>query len=392
MKILFINAVCGVGSTGRIVTDLARQAKSKGHTVKVACSTIEPIKGVRPDEVITVGSRQDYYLHNLLSRLTDHEGLFSRSVTRKLLSQIKEYDPDLVHLHNLHGHWINYELLFRYLAEEKKKVVWTLHDCWAFTGHCSHFSLLKCEQWKSRCLHCNGLHGYPMCYGKGDVANNFDRKKKAFTSVGDMTIVTPSEWLASLVRESFLGKYPVEVVHNKIDMSVFTPTASDFRKAHHAEGKTIVLGVANVWNQSKGLDDFLKLRELLDERYVMVMVGLTQEQMAGIPGNIIGIQRTNSARELAEIYTAADVFVNLTYQDNYPTVNLEAIACGTPVVSYMTGGSCEAFDKHSGVAVRQGAVGEVPGTIERALLLDEEEILQRAKAFYSYGDYLSLIS
>lgn len=387
MRILFINCVCGVGSTGRIVTDLMQQAKNHGHTVKVACSTVEPILGVEPEEVFVVGSKLDYYAHNILSRITDHEGLFSKLATKKLIKQIRDYDPDVVHLHNLHGHWINYELLFGYLAKEKKKVIWTLHDCWAFTGHCSHFSTLKCEQWKTHCSYCKGLKSYPMCYGKGDVSRNFDRKKAAFTSIKDLTIVTPSEWLAGLVRKSFLYSSNVKVIHNKIDMTIFKPTESGFRKKYGIENSTVILGVSNVWSREKGFNDFLKLRELLDDRFSLVMVGLTQNQLSVIPDGIIGIQRTHSVSELAEIYAAADVFLNLTYQDNYPTVNLEAIACGTPVISYKTGGSCEAFDEKSGIVIEQGAVEEIPHAIQQALKLNKEDILSKSKEFYSYGDY-----
>ena len=387
LKILYINAVCGVGSTGRIVTDLMKEAKQQGHTVKVACSTVEPIRNADPEDVIIVGSKIDYYVHNALSRLTDHEGLYSKAATKKLIRQIREYDPDLIHLHNLHGHWINYEVLFKYLASENKKVIWTLHDCWAFTGHCSHFSLVKCEQWINKCKNCINLKSYPKCIGKGDVVNNYERKEKAFTSIHDMTIVTPSKWLANLVKCSFLKPYNIDVIHNKIDMSVFMPTSNNFRSKNQLQGKIIILGVANVWNKEKGLNDFIKLRELLDERYVIVMVGLTKEQIAIMPNTIMAIERTKNVKELTEIYSAADVFINLTYQDTYPTVNLEAIACGTPVISYITGGSCEAFDNKSGIAVPQGSVGLIPDAIKKALLLKKDDILDRRAAFKSYGDY-----
>lgn len=392
MRILFVNCNCGVGSTGRIVTDLMQQAKNQGHTVRVACSTVEPIRGVEPSEVFIVGSKLDYYVHNVLSRITDHEGCFSKIATKRLIKQIKEYDPEVVHLHNLHGHWINYELLFQYLSEGKKKVIWTLHDCWAFTGHCSHFSTLKCEQWKTHCSYCAGLRSYPMCYGKGDVSKNFDRKKKAFTSVQDITLVTPSEWLAGLVKQSFLNPHRIKVIHNKIDMTVFKPTESDFRERYSIENKTVVLGVSNVWSREKGFNDFIRLRGLLDDHFAFVMVGLTQDQLPLLPEGIIGIKRTHSVSELAEIYSVADVFLNLTYQDNYPTVNLEAIACGTPVISYKTGGSCEAFDETSGVVIDQGAVEEIPQAIKKALLLSKKDILLKAEEFYSYGDYLSLFT
>ena len=390
MKILFINAVCGVGSTGRIVIDLMHQAKKQGHIVKVACSSIEPIKGVESNEVIIVGNKNDYYVHNALSKLTDHEGLYSKAATKKLIKQIREFNPDIVHLHNIHGHWINYEYLFGYLAEEGKKVIWTLHDCWAFTGHCSHFSLLNCEQWKTHCSSCKGLQIYPVCYGKGDANKNFERKRTIFNSVKDMTIVTPSKWLADLVKQSFLGDHTIIVIHNKIDNTVFKPTKSDFRKRMNLDGKNIILAVANVWNKEKGYDDFLKLPDLLGDSFAYVMVGLNEDQIKSLPITIIGIQRTQNTTELAQLYTAADVFVNLSYQDNFPTVNLESISCGTPVISYKTGGSCEAFDSNSGIEVDQGDVLGVARAIKKAVMFDHEVVRQRSMVFDEYGDYRPL--
>ena len=247
LRILLLNAMCGIGSTGRI---------------RIACSTVEPIKGVDPKEVFLVGSKLDYYVHNSFSRLFDHEGLYSKLATRRLIKQIREFEPDIVHLHNIHGHWINYEILFHYFSERNVKVIWTLHDCWPITGHCSHFSLLGCEQWKKACTSCNGLNVYPKTYGKGDVLRNYERKKRAFTSINNMVVVTPSQWLADLVQASFLNIYPTQVIYNKIDLSVFQPRASSFRKMNQLEDKRIILGVANVWNREKGYDDFLKLSTL----------------------------------------------------------------------------------------------------------------------------------
>ena len=392
MKILYINAVCGVGSTGRIVTDLMKQAKYNGHNVKVACSAVEPIKNADPEDIIVAGSKMDYYIHNALSRFTDHEGLYSKLSTKELLRQISEYNPDLVHLHNLHGHWINYEMLFKYLADEDKKVIWTLHDCWPFTGHCTHFSLLDCDKWKTKCTNCPGLSIYPMCYTKGDVERNYERKMRAFTSVKNMTIVTPSKWLASLVKESFLGKYEIEVINNKVNTQIFKPTPSNFREKYGLNNKIIILGVSNVWSEHKGYNDFLKLAEVLDDRYAVVLVGLTEKQIINLPGRIIGFKRTNSENELAAIYTAADVFVNLTYQDNYPTVNLEAISCGTPIVTYNTDGSVEAGDDTCCITVPQHDIQGVIKAIEDARLMSREATLARSKSYMNdnkYTDYLA---
>ena len=333
-----------------------QQAKKQGHTVKVACSTVEPILGVDSDEVFVVGSKLDYYVHNVLSRLTDHEGRYSVIATKRLIKQIKDYDPDVVHLHNLHGHWINYEILFQYLSREKKRVVWTLHDCWAFTGHCSYFSALKCERWKSHCSHCVGLRSYPMCFGKGDVSNNFERKKKSFTSIQDMTIVTPSEWLASLVKSSYLGIYPVKAIPNGIDLGVFKPTKSKFKESHGITNKRMILGVANVWSSRKGLNDIIELWNYLDENYSMVIVGLTEGQLKELPSGVIGIGRTSDINELVDIYSAADVFVNPSYEETMGMVTAEAIACGTPAVVYDQTAVPEIVDQGSGIVVSAGDV------------------------------------
>lgn len=221
---------------------------------------------------------------------------------------------------------------------------WTLHDCWAFTGHCSHFTIAKCEQWKTGCKKCSQIREYPVSYGLDHTSRNYRRKKSAFTGVPNMRLITPSQWLANLTRESFLAEYPVEVVHNPINMDIFKPTASDFRHKYHLERKHIVLAVTGGirgWEKAKGFPDMLNLRGLLPKEYEIILVGVTEKQAVSLPDGIIGIVHTENQTELAEIYTAADVFVNPTHQDNFPTVNLEARACGTPVITYDVGGSPE---------------------------------------------------
>ena len=340
MKILEINSVCGIRSTGRICTDIADTLNSSGHSCKVAYgreNAPERYNGIS----YRIGSSASVKIDALKTRFFDNAGFNSKSETKKFIRWAKEWNPEIVHLHNLHGYFVNVEELFEYLRESQKKVVWTLHDCWAFTGHCSHFASAGCEKWKDMCYACPKKKAYPSSLFLDNSQRNFKRKKELFTSLPNVTIVTPSQWLADLVSQSFMGKYPIKVINNGIDTTVFKPTYGDFRDRYGLRDKKIVLGVASAWGTGKGLFDFYRLAKLLDESYKVVLVGLSDEQKRDLPSEIIGITRTNNAKELAEIYTTSDVFVNPTYCDTYPTVNLEAQACGTPVITYRTGGSVE---------------------------------------------------
>lgn len=339
MKYLFINVVAGVASTGRIVEGQCRELMRAGQECRIAHGrTAKNCDGI---DVYFIGSDWDHKLHGLSARLLDNQGFCSAKATEKFLKWVKEYDPDVIWLHNLHGYYLNVELLFDYLKTSGKKIYWTLHDCWSFTGHCTYFDFVGCDKWKTGCSACPQKKAYPACYGLDGSRRNYEKKKEIFTGVPNMTLITPSKWLAGLVKESFLNAYPVEVVYNKINRDIFQPTPGDFRERHGLTEKFLVLGVASVWEPRKGMDHFVKLAGMLDDRYRIVLVGVTPEQAKGLPGNVIPIARTNSAKELAEIYSAADVFVNPTLEDNLPTVNLEAVACGCRVVTFDTGGCGE---------------------------------------------------
>lgn len=281
----------------------------------------------------------------LQTRLDGKAGFHSKAATRRLLERLDEIKPNVVHLHNLHGYYVNIEILFEWLAAHDCKVEWTLHDCWAFTGHCAHFTYVKCDKWKAGCGNgCPQLGTYPSTLSRSSCQWNYKQKKRLFTLVpeGRMKLITPSKWLANLVAESFLSKYPVEVRHNTIDTSVFKPTSSDFRERYGIGDRFMILGVASPWTERKGLSDFVRLAGELDsEKYAIVLVGLSEKQVKELPAGIVGLTRTDSREELAGIYSTADVFFNPTVEDNYPTVNLEAEACGTPVVTYDTGGCSE---------------------------------------------------
>ena len=341
MRVLFINSVCGIRSTGRIVTDLAMDYMAQGHEVKIAYGR-EDVPARFREMAYRIGTEWDVRVAALKARIFDNEGFNAIRETKKLTEWAEQYDPDVVWLHNLHGYYLNIEELFRWIkSRPQMRVRWTLHDCWAFTGHCTHFTMANCTRWKECCKACVQTRQYPKSVFKDNSKENFRRKCAAFCGVKNMTLITPSYWLADLVKQSFLRDYPVEVIHNQIDTSVFRPTAGNFRIRYGVENRKIVLSVSSVWNHAKGYADFMKLAGMLDDSYVIVMVGLTKQQMKSLPSPIIGIERTDTPAELAEIYTAADVFVNLTYQDTYPTVNLEAQACGTPCLTYRTGGSVE---------------------------------------------------
>lgn len=350
MKVLMVNDNCGRSSTGRLCTCLADVLSDSGHTVKIAYGR-QAVPEKYRNCAIRIGSQCDVYAHALENRIFDNTGAGSGLATKMFLKQVEAYDPDIIHLHNIHGYYINIELLFRYITDKRKPVIWTLHDCWSFTGHCAYFTYADCDKWKGGCYDCPSKREYPASLFRDNSRKNWQMKNCFFTGVQDMTLVTPSKWLADLTRESFLNKYPVEVINNNIDTAVFKPVLSDFKKRVGIEGKKVILGVACPWNARKGFDDFIKLSKVIDDNCRIVLIGLSDKQLKCLPQGVIGIKRTNDVNELAEIYTAADVFVNFTYADNYPTVNLEAQACGTPVISYRTGGSVESVPPENVIPV-----------------------------------------
>ena len=342
MRLLIVNSVCGIGSTGRICTEIAREYEAAGHTVYIACG-----RGAVPEDarkyVYRIVGKPDFAAHLLKTRLLDGHGLGSKAATRRFLRWAEEYRPELLWLHNIHGYYLNYELLFDWIKRHPEmEVRWTLHDCWAFTGHCAYFTMAGCEKWKQDCASCPQKGSYPASLLYDGAAENLRRKRAAFCGVKNMTLIVPSRWLGELAGQSILKEYPIEVRYNTVDTRQFCPTPGDFRQRYGLEGKKIVLGVSNAWQEPrKGLKDMLALASLLGSEYAVVLVGLTQKQRQKLPGDVLALGRTNSRRELAEIYTAADVYVNPTYEDNYPSTNLEAQACGTPVITYDAGGSPE---------------------------------------------------
>ena len=346
MIILQINS-CNFGSTGNIMLNIADIAQKEGNTAYIAYPDSNSNRRKKADGDILIGNRFARNIHLRLAKLTGFNGCFSLFDTWRFLRKIDKIHPDIIHLHNLHNCYINLPMLFKYIKKNNIKTVWTLHDCWAFTGQCPCFTMEKCDKWKTGCYDCKQYKEYPQS-NADRTKTMYKLKKKWFTGVNDMVIVTPSQWLADLVKQSFLKDYYVKVINNGIDLSIFKPTESDFRQKYNLQNKYIVLGVASPWGKRKGFDVFSELAKRLDDRYRIVLVGLSKEQKESLPQNVIGLERTANQTELAQMYTAADVFANPTREDNFPTVNMEALACGAPVVTFNTGGSPEMLDKNCG--------------------------------------------
>lgn len=396
MKLLQINSVLNSGSTGRITEEIGRTAVEAGHESFVGYSKMGPAGTISTG--IKIGSEPDRYLHGLKTRLLDLHGFGSEKATKQFVSVINEIDPDIIGLHNLHGYYLNIEVLFNYLKKMQKPVVWTFHDCWPFTGHCTYFDSVGCEKWIDGCHNCPKKKMYPASYGLDNSKWNYAKKRELFNGLEQLTIVTPSRWLAELTRKSFLKDYPVQVIHNGIDTELFSPGRGRVPGALDENDRKIVLGVASTWDARKGLDEFIKLQNVLDDEFRIVLVGLNKKQLRGLPAGITGIARTENAEQLAALYSAANVFVNPTWQDNFPTTNIEALACGTPVITYNTGGSPEAIDDETGAVVDQGDINGLKKSILKISKKEksyyQQKCRQRALNFFNkedrFRDYLNI--
>lgn len=397
MRIVQINGGAK-GSTGKIMMGIAEVARVQGHEVMCASPITTTNRDAGEDcGYYRIGTFNSRRVSVALSRITGFNGCFAWIETRKLLKKIDEFKPDVIHLHNLHDSYINLPMLFSYIKKHNVPTVWTLHDCWSFTGQCPHFTMVKCDKWKTGCHNCPQYKEYPASL-YDNTKKMWQLKKKWFTGVKNMTIVTPSRWLARLAQESYLKEYSIQVINNGIDLNVFKPTQSNFRERYEIPAeKHIILGVSFAWGYRKGLDCFVEMAEKLGEQYQIVLVGTDDEIDRNLPHNIISIHRTQNQKELAEVYSAADVFVMPTREENYPTVNMEAIACGTPVVTFDTGGSPEMLDDKTGIVVEANDIEATKKAIkdicEKKKCNDEEYIVAYSKNFdmkKRFAEYIEL--
>ena len=395
-KLLIINVTANSGSTGRIAEEIGQTAIGNGYETYFAYGRIARESKCN---VIKIGNSLNVKFHGVESLLFDNHGFSSRIATKRFIRRIAEIKPDIINIHKIHGYYINVKILFEYLSKINIPVVWTFHDCWPFTGHCSHFMRFNCNKWKTGCFSCPNRGGYPKSMFLDNSKNNYKRKKNLFTKINEMTIVSPSNWLSDFVKESFLMQKHILTINNGTDLNVFKPINNNLKSKLGLKNEKIIIGVASVWTQAKGLHDFIKLNELLSEEYKIILVGLNKKQKESLPANIIGIERTESVHELAELYSIADVFVNPTYSDNFPTTNIEALACGTPVITYKTGGSPEAVDEKTGVVVEQGNINQLKEAIELIAKNKgeySENCRERAVNLYNkqdrFNDYIKLFN
>lgn len=357
-RLLMVSPCLGVLSVGRICSDLAIEWEKKGYEVKVGYGRIPFVPEKSRRFGVRIGNMIGVYIHALISLIFGYHatGWCSKWATKRFLKWADEWDPEILWLHNLHDNYVNVVELFKWIkTRPNMKVYWTHHDFWAMTGCCCCYTG-ACDRWKEACYTCpKGSRGKRRGIFGGSEKREYQTKRKAFLGVKDMTMICPSKWLAGLLKQSYLSCYPIEVVHNTIDTTIFKPTYGDFRKRYNLEGKKIILGVAGFWEApTKGFDDFMELSKLIDADTMIVLVGLTPKLMKKLPENVVGIPRTNSAVELAEIYTTADVFFNPTKLDNFPTVNLEARACGCPIITYDSGGCPETVEGYDKAVVLMG--------------------------------------
>lgn len=382
-KVVEINS-CNYGSTGNIMLGIAEIAREKGIEAWVCVPKSRDNSKKDVEGQIFIGNRISRNLHIQFGKMTGYQGCFSIISTWNFLRKISEIKPDVIHLHNLHGNYINLPMLFYYIKKHDIPVIWTLHDCWSFTGQCPHFTMVKCGKWKSGCHDCSQYKKYPAT--KVDRTKKMWRmKKKWFTGVRRMIIIPPSEWLGNLIKESYLKEYSIQVIHNGIDLEVFRTIESNFRKKYHISNeKYVLLGVSFAWGESKGLDVFIELANRLDFRFQIVLIGTDETIDKQLPKNIISIRRTQNQKELAEIYAAADVFINPTREENYPTVNMESIACGTPVITFNTGGSPEIINEETGIVIKDNTIESLYKAIINEYehrKLDAKKCIEYAKRF-----------
>lgn len=394
-KLLQINPVLRTStSTGRIMKEIGELAMANGWESYVAYSKGRDGLPGSTSIPVPVGNKASVAWHGLQTRILDRHGLGSVLATKRFIEDIRRIGPDIIHIHNIHGYFLNYRILFDFLSHSGIQVIWTVHDCWLYTGHCYHYMYAGCDRWKTGCGHCPQRGKFPRSLFADRSARNFRDKRDAFCSMPEdrLTIVPVSDWMRSEMSESFLKDYRFQVIHNGIDTDVFSPQPaleSEVRRCYGLGDSHVILGIASIWSEEKGLNDFVEMAARLDSDEVIVLVGMDRKQLDDVLSRcgrtvlgdrMVAVKRTADVHQLAGLYSTADVFVNPTWQDNYPTVNLEAISCGTPVVTYRTGGSIEAVAGDTGFVVEQGDIEGLVDAVRRVETLGKANFMDACRS------------
>lgn len=363
LKLFQICVEGNTGSTGRLAESIGSLVIKHGWESYIAHGRFP-----RPSKsnILKIGNRLDVYLHGIETRLLDRHCLGSRGATARLVDQIKKIQPDVIHLHHLHGYYINIKILFHFLATANIPVVWTFHDCWSITGHCTHFNFVGCERWKTECYDCPQKREYPASIFADRSTENYYLKKRLFNSVHNMTVVSVSKWLNEVVAHSFMSIHQREVIYNGIDLTIFTPIVNhEAVKDEYGIGdKFFILGVASPWTDRKGLNDFIKLSYIIPEDSVILLVGLNRAQIKGLPPNIIGVGRTESQYKLRDLYAAADLFINFSVEETFGLTTAEALACGTPALVYNVTACPEIVDSTTGFVISRADIAQALNVIK----------------------------
>lgn len=376
-KLVQINVVCN-GSTGRIMSEIQQKAISCGYEAYSFFGRGEASN----DKCYKICNMLDVLWSAFLTRFFDMHGCGCKSATRRMIKKIEKINPDVIQLHNIHGYYLNLDILFKYLKKCNKKIFWTLHDCWAFTGHCVHFTYPECEKWRTGCERCIRIKDYPASWCFDNSKKNYKHKKELFTGIKNMTLISPSEWLKKLVKQSFLTEYPIKVINNGIDLEKFKPTNTTniWKKYNIPKDKKIILGVAAIWDERKGLDDFIELSKELKDEYIIVLVGLNDNQIKNLPANIVGIKRTENIEDLANLYTNAYVFFNPSKEETFSLVTVEAMACGTPVIVYNNSAAKELVNEKCGEALKIKNIKKVNESIKK-IQIHRHDCINQAKNY-----------
>ena len=377
MKIAFITAL-PYGSVANQMYKIADAATQGGHTCYTFSKPIEGFENKRNNHFF-IGTILSVKIHNLAAGITGFHGLFSVFATLDLIRRLKNIKPDVLMLLNLHGWFINLPLIFNYIKKNNIKVVWRFPDFWPMTGHCTGFSTVKCDKWKDGCYNCSQYRSYPQA--KVDRSKQlYKLKKKWFVGVKNLTVVSISKYMIDFIKQSYFKDYKFRVIYNGIDLDIFKPTESNFREKYGLEDKYIVLGVASDWSERKGVDVMVQLSKRLDDRFKVVVIG-TEKIDSG--ENILALP-AQKQEILREIYTAADVFANPTREEAFGNVNVESLACGTPVVLFNTDGAPESIDDTCGIVVDKNDIDEMQKQIENVCInkpFSREDCIKRASLF-----------